>query len=70
MSRVIACALKPDLVRMQVSEGRENECRMRTGVVYTMRYAWGERGEVMRYEVGALVVPNVHQRLWNAEDAG
>ena len=70
MSRVIACALKPDLVRMQVSEGRENECRMRTGVVYTMRYVGGERGEVMRCEVGALVVLNVHQRLWNAEDAG
>ena len=39
-------------------------------MMYAMRYVASEREEVMRCEVRALVVPDVHQRLWNAESAG
>ena len=70
MCRVIACAVKPYLRRMQTGKGRENEWRMRTRVMYAMRYVASEREEVMRCEVRALVVLDVHQRLWNAESAG
>ena len=50
--------------------GRENEWRMRTRVMYVMRYVTNDRGGTIRREVWALVVLDVHQRLWNAECFG